>query len=383
MKSFYYLNVSYNDLVLNGTILYSDYINILDAAFCNPEKDASWHVLKYPVFSGLPNLTKLVLEGNSIQCLMWDTFGNNRRLKKLNLKNNMLKVMPHKITLCSHVIELDLSDNPTECNCHMRRFSASCSSVKLDEFSCGTPRGLEELSCDNVSLTDPPDTGTCDFDMGSTYAVTPEVTTQDYTTSAVFSTTPETVTSYLYSDHHSSTSAHNASNDSARLVEFSATPTTEILITLSQKPNVAFTKPSLTKSSIWFVFGAVFVLVVIIVTVSVVVILRVCRRQDIGGSMPATHYFNFHLGNRNQQTHDKVDENNGRCQYISMASLQKRMSSKPDLHYLCRDVTSLPGMPAQRQPERGACSCSLILEPNVATPCRNGDHEEHVYEVIL
>jgi hypothetical protein len=387
MRSFYFLNVSHNDLVLKGTILHSDYINILDAAFCNPEKDASWYVLKYPVFSGLPNLTKLVLEGNSIQCVMWDTFSNNRRLKNLDLQNNMLKVMSHQTTLCSHVIELDLSNNPIECNCHMRMFSASCSSVKLDEVLCGTTLGLEDLSCD-MSLTDPPDTGTCDIDIGSTQAVTSalptsEDTTQGYANSAVFSATSETAISDLYSDQHSPTSEYNTSNKNERLVEFSVTPTAEIQITLSQDPDVTLSTVLLTKSYMWYVFGTVVVLVVIIVTVSVVVVLRVCRRQDIEGSTPATHYFNFHFGKRNSHTYDKVNENNGRRDYISIHSLQKLIPPKPDLHYSCRDVTTLSEMPVQGQPASRPCSCSLLLDTNFATARRNGDNEENVYEEIL
>jgi hypothetical protein len=383
MKSLFNLNISHNDLVLNGAILYSDYINILDAAFCNPVEDASWYVLKHSVFSGLPNLAKLVLEGNSIQCVMWDTFSNNQRLKNLNLKNNMLKVMPHQFNLCSHVIEMDLTDNPIECNCHMRTFSRSCNGAKLDEVSCGTPRGLDDLSCDDMSLTDPPDTGTCDFYIETTQAVTSE-DTQDYTTSAEFSTTSDTEIIYLYSDQHSPTSARTAANESERLVEFSVTPTTEILITLSEEnPNVALTKSLLTKSYMWYILGAVVFLVLIIVTVSVVVILRVCRRQDIESSMSATHYFNFHFGNGNTHTYDKVHENNGRRDYVSMHSLHKLMPVKQDLHYSCRDVTTLCDMPAQGQSVSRPCSCSLILEANLATGYRNGDIEEHVYEEVL
>lgn len=390
MKSFYDLNVSHNVLVLNGTILYSDYINILDAAFCNPTKDASWYVLKYPVFNGLPNLTKLVLEGNGIQCVMWDTFSNNQRLNSLDLRNNMLKFLPHQNTLCSHVIELDLSNNPIECNCYMKMYAASCpnTSVKLGEVSCGTPTGLEHLSCDDVSFTDPPVIGICDFDIGSTYAVTStlltsEGTSQDNTISTEFSATSETVMSSLYSDQQSPTSALKASNKSANLVEFSSTSTTEIPSDFSENPVAAITKASLTNSFMLIVFGAVFVLVVIIVAVSVVVILRVCRRQDYEGSVPATHYFDFLFGKNNSETYNKVNENYRRSGYISLGSLQELMATKQDLHYLCRDVTTLPGVSVQGQSETGSCSFSVILEKNIATGCKHGDLEEHVYEEVV
>jgi hypothetical protein len=384
MKSLYDLNISHNELVLNGAILYSEYINILDAAFCNPAEDDSWYVLKHSVFSGLPNLAKLVLEGNSIQCVMWDAFSNNQRLKNLDLKNNMLKAMPREFTLCSNVVNLDLTNNSIECNCHMRTFSASCNITKLYGVSCGTPRGLEDPSCDDMSLTDTPDTGTCDSYIETTQTVTSESTTQGYTTSAEFATTSDTEITDKNSDQHSPTSARDAANESGRLVEFSVTPTTEIQIILSEKnPKVALTKSLLTKSYMWYVLGAVLFLVVVIVTVSVVVILRVCRRQDIGGSMPASHYFNFNFGNGNAHTYDKVHENNGRRDYVSMHSPQKLMPAKQDLHYSCRDVTTLCDMPAQGQPKSRPCSCSLILETNVATAYRNGDIEEHVYEEVL
>jgi len=389
MKSFYDLNVSHNVLVLNGTILYSDYINILDAAFCNPAKDASWYVLKHPVFSGLPNLTKLMLEGNAIHCVMWDTFRNNRRLTSLDLKNNMLKLMPHQLTLCSHVIDVDLSNNPLDCNCHMKIFAVLCSKngVKLDEVSCGTLRGLENLPCGDMSLTDT-NTEICDFNIGSTYDVisallTSEVTSQDNNTSAVFSTTPETTTSSLHSDQHSSTSARNKSSENVRLVKLPSTPATEIPSTIGQNPNVTLTKVSVTKSSVWIVIGVVFVIVVIIVAVSVVVILRVCKRQDFDGSVPATHYFNLTFAKSNPETNNKIDDNDKSFKYISLGSLQEHITPKQDLHYLCRDVTTLPGECAQEQPETGSCSCSVILEKNTDTGCKNGDLEEHVYEEVI
>jgi hypothetical protein len=390
MERFYYLDVSHNALLLNGTILYSVNINILDAAFCNPTKDASWNVLKHPMFSGLPNLTKLVLEGNAIQCVMWDTFINNRRLRNLDLKNNMLKSIPHQITLCSHVIDLDLSHNPIEFNCHMKMFAVLCSnnSVKWDDVSNGTHHGLEQLSCDNVSLTEPADTGICDFENGSTYAVTSafptsEGASQNNTTSAVSSATPETVKSSLYSDQHSPTLALNTSDKNARLEELPDTPTTEIPNDTSQEPNVAFTKASLSNSSIWIVLGVVFVLVVIIVAGAVFVILRVCKRQDVDGSESATHYFNFHFIKSNPEPYNKVSENSRRCGYVSLGSLQKLMAPKKDLHYLCHDVTTVPGMSPQGQLETSSCSCSVILETNKTTVCKNLDLEENVYEEVI
>jgi len=395
MKSFFHLNVSHNALVLNGTILYSDYINILDAAFCNPTKDDSWYVLKRPVFSGLPNLTTLLLEGNAIQCVMWDTFNDNQRLTSLDLKNNMLKFIPHQITLCAHVIELDLSYNPLDCNCHLKLLAASCASnrLKLNEVSCGTSLGMEHLSCDDVSLTVTPDTGICDFDIGSTNAVTStlltsEGTSQDSTTSAVFSTTSETVMSSfsMYSDQHIPTSALTTSSENERSVESSGTTTTEIPDTLNQNPRPVLAKAPATSSSMWIIFGFVCVVVVIIVVVSVVVILRVCKRRDFNGWVLATHYFNFHSGSSNPETNnkvDKVDENYKNFRYISLGSLEKLTQPKKDLHYLCRDVITLPGMSAQGQRETGSCCCSVILEKNVATGCKNEDHEEHVYEEVI
>jgi hypothetical protein len=412
MKSFFRLIVSHNALVLNGTILYSDYINVLDAAFCNPARDGSWYVLKYPLFSGLPNLTKLVLEGNGIQCLMWDTFRNNQRLTFLDLKNNMLKFMSHQMNLCSHVIELDLSNNPLDCNCQVKMFATSCTNsvVKLDEVPCGTSSGLEQLSCDDVSLTGPPDTGICDSDIGSTYAVTSELptsvsTSEDNTTSAVFSTS-ETVMSSLYSDQHSPTSALNVSNENElleksyviqhsptsalnaskgneRLVQSLSTPTTEIPNTLSQTPRVLLTNISATISSMWIVLGVVFVLLVIIVAGSVaIVILRVCKQQDLGGSVPATEYFNVRLGINTPETNNKADKNYKHFRYISLSSLEKHKLPTKDLHYLCRDVTTLHGLCDQGHPESGSCLCSVILEQSLATDRKNGDLEEHVYEEV-
>ena len=409
MISFYHLDVSHNAFVLNGTILYSRYINILDAAFCNPAKDESWYVLKHPLFSGLPNLTKLVLEGNAIGCVMWDTFSNNKRLSTLDLKNNMLKFIPHQFTLCSHVIELDLSNNPLDCNCHVKMYATACTNntVKLDEVSCGTSRGLEHLSCDDVSLTGPPDTGVCDSDIGSTYAVTSALptsvgTSEDSTTSAVFSTTSETVMSSLYPDRHIPTSAPKASdenessvesypdrqipasapNRSERLVEPSSTATTGIPNNLSKTPKVLSTKDPVSNSSTLIVFGVVLVLVVIIMAGAMtVVILRVCKQQDLGGSVPATEYFNIHFGNNNQDTDNKVDENK-KFHYISLGSLEKHKRPKKDLHYLCRDVTTLHEVSDQGQPETASCLCSVILERNISTGRKNWNLEEHVYEEV-
>ena len=415
MNKFYDLNISHNFLVMNGTILYSD-INILDAAFCNPAKDASWYVLKHSFFSGLPNLTTLVLEGNAIQCVMWDTFSNNRRLTSLNLRNNMLKFMPHEITFCYRSIQLDLSNNPLDCNCHMKKYTASCpdNTVVLDEVSCGTPLGLEDLSCDQW------DTGICGFDTGSTFAVTStlswsEGTTQDDTTSAVFSTTSETLISSMYSDQHSPTSADQhspistdqhsptsadqqspisadkhslnssryASKQIAQLMELSSTPTAEISSTFSQDPSVAFTKEKLSESSMLIVFGVVVILVVIIAVVAVYVILRVCRRQDVDGSVPATHYFNFHFVSRNPETKNKVDGTYKTFRYISLGRIQKAITPKQDLHYSCRDVTTLHGMSAQGQPENGSYNCSVTPQTNKATGYKYGDLEEHVYEEVI
>jgi hypothetical protein len=268
-------------------------------------------------------------------------------------------------------------------------YAVSCpnTKVKLDAGSCGTTLGLGHLSCDDVSPTDPPDTGICDVDIGSTYSVTStlltsEGTSQDSTTSAVFSTTSETVMSSLSSGQHSPNSVPDASDTNTLLVEFSGTPTTEISSAFSQNPNVAFTKASLTETSMWIVFGVVFLLVVIIVAVSVFVIVRVCSRQDFDDTVSVTQYFEFIFGKRKPETCNKVNENYRRSGYISMASLQERMAQKQDLHYLCRDVTTLPGMSAEGQPETGSCSCSVILGTNVAADSNNGDLEEHVYEEI-
>lgn len=389
MKLFYHLNISHNAFVLNGTILSSSYINILDASFCNPAKDASWYVLKGLVFSGLPNLTQLVLEGNMIQCVMWDTFSNNRRLMMLDLKNNMLKFMPHQITLCSHAIELDLSNNPLACNCDMKMYAASCSNyrVKMDEISCGTHRGLEQLPCDNVPLTDPPGTGICDFDIASTYAVTSalstsEGTSQDNATPALFSEESEITFISLSSDKQNTTTAVNAPYKNGLLVEMSVSSSTEIPSTPSQNFSVTLTKSSLTKPLMWYVFGIVCVLVMIIVVVSVYVTLRVYRRQYLGGPVPATDNFNIHFGNSSPETRDKVDENYEYIPYNSFPSTEEPVAPKPHLHYTFRDVTTLPAVSANGRPETGSCSCSGILKTDIDNGCKKENLEEHVYEEV-
>lgn len=432
LKSFFYLNVSHNALVLNGTILYSDYINVLDAAFCNPAKDASWYVLKRPLFSGLPNLTKLVLEGNAIECLMWDTFSDNKRLQNLDLKNNMLKFISHQITLGSPVIELDLSNNPLDCNRYVNIYAASCTNnrVKIDELSCWTSSELEQISCDDVPPTGPPYTETCDSDIVSTYPLPTSVgISQDNTTSAVFSTTSETAMSSLYSDQHSPTSAFDTSNeievlmqsdpdkpspnsalDASKeygrllqsdpvkhsptstldassgiesLVEFLSTSTTEGPKPRSQNSRVAFTKASVTNASMWIVFGVVLVIIVVIVVGSVVVILRVYKQQDLGGSVSATEYFNFRFDNNNPEMNNKVDETYRHFPYISVNSLEKHIRPKKDLHYSSRDVTTLHEECDQGQPETGSSCCSAILEKSIATGRKNVDLEENVYEEII
>jgi hypothetical protein len=132
----------------------------------------------------------------------------------------------------------------------------------------------------------------------------------------------------------------------------------------------------------WIVFGVVFVLVVIIVAVSVFAILRVCRQQEFDGSESVTHYFDIDFGGSKPEAYNKVNENYRRSGYISLASLQNHTNQKQDLHYFCRDVTMLPGVSAEGQPENGSCSFSVILGTNIATGCENGDLEEHVYEDI-
>jgi hypothetical protein len=266
--------------------------------------------------------------------------------------------------------------------------SCSNTSIKLDEVSCGTPTGLKYLSCDDVSLGEPPDTGICDFDVGSTDAVTFELitsegTSQDNTNSAVFSVTSETVMSSLYSDQNNSTSALDTPNENARLMEFPGSSMTEIPSALDENPNVASTKSSLTNTSMWIVFGVVLFLVVIIVAVSVFIIIRICRVHDIRGSVPATHYFNFRFFNNNTETYSKVNENYRRSGYISLSRFQKFMAPKQDLHYSCRDVTKTPGVSAEGQPETGTYRCSVILEINKATGCENEDLEDHVYEEVI
>jgi hypothetical protein len=160
MTSFYFLNVSYNMLVLNGTIINSEYLSILDASYCNRMKHRSWHALEKTTFSGLPNLRQLVLEGNAIRCLKSDTFTHNLYLGELNLKNNELRVMTHEIFSQSRQLySLIISNNPFVCDCRMKVFSKWCSnhSVTLDAVSCGTPLGnwtlLQSLSCDTLAHT--------------------------------------------------------------------------------------------------------------------------------------------------------------------------------------------------------------------------------------
>jgi hypothetical protein len=134
----------------------------------------------------------------------------------------------------------------------------------------------------------------------------------------------------------------------------------------------------------WIISGAVCLLVVIIVLLALIT--RVCRRQDIEGSVPATHYFKFQFRNSERGAIDKVNENYQRFRYIRFASLHKIMSQKPDLHYLCRDVTNLTGMapeaPAHRKLENESSESSGVLETDLDTLCTRVNIDGHVYEVV-
>jgi hypothetical protein len=132
----------------------------------------------------------------------------------------------------------------------------------------------------------------------------------------------------------------------------------------------------------WYVFGVVCVIVVIIVVVAVFVILRFYRRQYIGNPVPATHKFNFQSGNTSPETRNKVSESYERIPYISLAAIEELVAPKPDLHYSCRDVTTLPAVAANGGPQIDSCSCSGILETHIDKGCKNENNEEHIYEDV-
>lgn len=392
MKSLFSLNVSHNMLVLNGAILNSNYLNVLDAAYCNPAKDTSWYVLQYPAFGGLPNLTKLVLEGNAIQCIMSNTFTQNGRLTELYLRNNELQVI-HQTVFSSKIRILHFSNNPLKCDCDMKKFSEWCSenNLKLDDISCGTPPGawslLEHMYCDTVIVTDSPDVY-CGFDMKSTNTVTYALpasagTSADDTTSSVLSTTSEVAISSLYTEQETVILAVSSSKKSERLVELSVKPTTETLDTTNLTLAVTSKKALPIKSSTWYTLGMMCflgVVLTVVVVMSLVSTIRRRRQNDLGSSQPATHYFSFEPCNSDLNDFHTADENCQHSKYIRVDSLHKVTGQKPDLHYLYRDVTDLTYMayevPDQGEPETDSNLSSSFPDTDVT------HLKGHIYEKV-
>lgn len=401
MKLFYFLNVSFNMLVLNGTILNSKYLNILDAAYCNRKEDSNWSVLNNAIFSGLPNLTRLILEGNGIKSLSTDTFAHNPRLLELSLKNNALKIIPHEVFRYSHNIKLlHLSNNPLLCDCYMKLFSVWCynHSVELDEVSCGTPRAtwnlLETLSCDTVplSFTFMPIT---DSSNAATSVSVRKPTTSPNTGSFTAPALASTSESNVAASRVSGSSTVNAMTSSVYIDQQETIPkngnnisslaqsTMQIPHNYTRGSNLTLPKVEPTTSS-WYVRGAICSLMISVVLV--IITIRVCRRANLGGSVPATHAFTFKLCSRSRRTNDEVNESCYQLPDISLDNLHKVSRQKTELHYSSRDVTSVTDVrsqvPLQRHREVATYRCSGILETNIDTLCTTMVHEEHVYEVI-
>lgn len=404
MKSFYFLNVSFNNLVLNDNLLNSEYINILDAGHCNRMRDSSWNVLNNRVFSGLPNLTKLVLEGNGIQSLSSDTFSRNPRLVTLNLKNNGLKVLPHAVLSHSHSIKhLHLSDNPLVCDCDMKRFSAWCLNhgVRLDEVSCDTPRAswklLETLVCGTVplSFTFMPITNSS---ISATSPSVGEPTTSPNSnnlTASVAATTPEsniltstvsgsTAASSVFFEDKEETISKNGSNIGS-LAQSTVHSTMQIRYKYTPSSNLALPKVEHTRSFFnWYVFGAICSLVASVVLV--VITIRLFRRANLRGSVCTTHYFAFTFCSRCTTTNDEVNEKCSPLPCNSMVNLNKVLRHKTELQYSSRDVTSVTDVRYQVSPQQhrevATCRYSGLLETNIDTFSTTVLNEGHVYEVI-
>jgi hypothetical protein len=190
--------------------------------------------------------------------------------------------------------------------------------------------------------------------------------------------------SSLYADQQSVTSAVSSPAKISGLVELLINSASEMPSNHGQNPNATSTQTPPKKSSMWYILAIACVLVVIIVLVAVTLWVR--RRRDFEGSVPATHYFNFHSSNSKRGTCDKVDDNHHHTTYISIADLYKVTGHKPDLHYSCRDVTNLPfvapEVPAHGLLEIESSGCSGILETDIDTLCTKVDLDGHVYEVV-
>jgi len=403
LTSFYFLNVSYNMLVQNGAILNSRSLNILDAAYCNQKGDSSWRMLKNVTFLGLPNLTKLVLEGNAIECLDLDTFRHNPRLVELNLKNNELKYMSDEIFYYSQKVKyLYLSSNPLVCDCNMKVFSEWCSnhSIKLPGASCGTPLAswklLDTLSCNTETLphtfmqiTDPVTTvtgvpmgkwttSTCrEHFLGSTTAETSTVKTTAYVWTA-----EGNMTVSVDVDRLPATSENSSSNEIKlpNLVEPSMQFTTQ---TPRSNLNVIEVKDR-SPSFSWYLFVAIGGLIVSVVIVMVTV--GMLRSMKMEGSIPATHSFTFTSGNDGHRTYEKVTQDCHYLEFSNFDNLHKDTGQKTELHYLSRDVTKLTcdksEMPADRNKEAASCTSSGIVEANIDMLHMALNHEAHIYEEI-
>ncbi|PNF37308.1 hypothetical protein B7P43_G00444 [Cryptotermes secundus] len=401
---FYFLNVSHNMLVLSGTILNSEHLNVLDASYSNQMKDSSWHVLDSAVFSGLPNLKALVLEGNAIRCLTLDTFIYNPHLVEVNLKNNELKVLPHELFRYSHKIySLLISNNPLVCDCRMKTFAVWCSnrSVQLDAVFCGRPLGtwslLQALPCDTPALSHalmPVADSSCTVPSVSAKEATSAMSVTSSrpaseesmapSTSSV--TTSRTMTKAVYRYQQETISGNSSWDKLPSFVQSSINSTTQIPYDHSWDSNMTLTSTEHARPVFsWKVFAAVFGLIISMVFLVIAVMLR--RRSYCEYSVAATHCPNCMLCGGDTRTYDEVRE--GCCQhtpYIIVETLHQSTAPKTDLHYLCRDVTGLtdvaPEVPPRRLTADTTYRCSGLLGANVDTFCTTAALEEHVYEVV-
>jgi Leucine-rich repeat (LRR) protein len=407
MTLFYFLNVSHNMLVLNGAILNSDTLNILDAGYSNQMKHSSWHTLEGTIFSGLPNLKKLVLDGNSIRCLSLDTFTHNPHVVEVNLKNNELKVLSHEMFRHFHEIDsLIISNNPLVCDCRMKMFAAWCSnhSVKLDAVSCGTPLGawslLQSLSCDTLVLAH------TFMPVTDSVCTMPSVSVKELTTSTISAVSvtssmpaseeniaPSTssvsisreTTSAVYRDQQETISGNSSWDKLSSFVQSSINSTTQMPYHHSGDSNNLTSVEHASPGFSWIVVGTVCGLITSIVFLFIAIVLR--RRRGSEYSVPATHCSNFTLCDCNTRTYDKVRED--RCRhtpYITTENLHQVTALKTELHYLCHDVTGLtdaaPEVSPWRLTSNTTCRCSGLLGTNVDTISTTAALEEHIYEMV-
>lgn len=402
----YFLNVSFNMLVLNGTLLNSKYLNILDAAYCTRKRDNSWNVLDSTTFIGLPSLTKLVLEGNGIRSLSSDIFMHNPRLVELNLRNNALRAISHEIFRHTrHIGHLHLSYNPLVCDCGMKMFSVWCynHSVKLDDVLCETPRAnwklLETLSCDTVSssYTFMPVTDSTNATMSvsvseiiastNTDSSTESISESDIAKSTVSGSTSVKAMPYSMYTHQYETVSKNGSSISS-VAQSDMNFTKQIPHNYTRSSNLTLAKAVPIRFFSWYVYASIcslIISVVLVIIVVVVLIKKLSRREDLEGSMNCLHYFTFCSHDR--RTYVEANENCHRRTYINYDNLQTPLPQETELHYLNRGVTSLtdvkPRMRPRRSQEVTMRKCSGSVETNTDTLITTEGHEGHVYEVII